>query len=103
MWGNRFMNVIVYNRSQHVYEVDYNKFDEVNVVSVDRPLHLIFLFHLWLTRLKIDTPLCSARRLDEVCNEVKEFLGHDIFADYYHEHVNYLRDGSIAEVLFAIF
>lgn len=46
--------------------------------------------------------MCSARRLDEVCNEVKEFLGHDIFADYYHEHLNYIRDGSITEVLFSI-
>lgn len=32
MWGNRFVNVIVYNRSQHVYEVDYDKFDEVSEV-----------------------------------------------------------------------
>lgn len=35
MWGNRFVNVIVYNRSQHVYEVDYDKFDEVNEVGFD--------------------------------------------------------------------
>lgn len=34
MWGNRFVNVIVYNRSSHVYEVDYNKFDEVTQVGV---------------------------------------------------------------------
>lgn len=49
--------------------------------------------------LKIDTPLCSARRLEEVCNDLKEFLNHDLSADYYNEHLNYIGDGSINEVL----
>lgn len=44
MWGNRFLNVIVYNRSQHVYEVDYNKFDEVSQVGVGSPTKLKFIF-----------------------------------------------------------
>lgn len=34
MWGNRFTNVTVYNRTSHVYEVDYNKFDEVREVGI---------------------------------------------------------------------
>lgn len=50
-------------------------------------------------RIKIDTPLCSARRLDEVYNEMKEFLNHEMSADYYNEHLNYIGDGSITEVV----
>ncbi|KAG4079530.1 hypothetical protein HA402_005227 [Bradysia odoriphaga] len=76
MWGNRFMNVIVYNRTSNVYEVDYSKFDEV---------------------CEIDTPLCSARRLDEVYSDLKDFLHHDLSADYYNEHLNYIGDGSTPE------
>lgn len=43
--------------------------------------------------------MCSARRLDEVCNEMKEYLNHDFSAEYYNEHLNDIGDGSITEVL----
>lgn len=42
--------------------------------------------------------MCSARRLQEVYNEVKHFLNHDMSGDYYNEHLNYIGDGSITEV-----
>lgn len=29
LWGHRFVNMVSYNRSEQVYEVDYDKFDEV--------------------------------------------------------------------------
>ncbi|KAJ6650043.1 ATP-sensitive inward rectifier potassium channel 8 [Pseudolycoriella hygida] len=76
MWGNRFVNTIVYNKSEHVYEVDYNKFDDV---------------------IQIDTPLCSARRLDDIRDELKEFLNHDLSSEYYNEHLNLVGDGSVTE------
>lgn len=58
-----------------------------------------FAFHFQ----KIDTPLCSARRLDEVYGDLKDYLHHDLsLVDYYNEHLNYIGDGSIAEVRFVV-
>lgn len=35
LWGRRFVNMISYNNSEQVYEVDYDKFDEVIEVCLD--------------------------------------------------------------------
>ncbi|XP_068631689.1 G protein-activated inward rectifier potassium channel 3 isoform X2 [Battus philenor] len=44
MWGHRFVPLVTYNRERQGYEVDYSKFDETT---------------------QVDTPLCSAKELDE--------------------------------------
>lgn len=44
MWGHRFVPLVTYNRDRQGYEVDYSKFDETT---------------------QVDTPLCSAKELDE--------------------------------------
>ncbi|XP_049869076.1 G protein-activated inward rectifier potassium channel 3-like isoform X2 [Pectinophora gossypiella] len=44
MWGHRFVPLVSYNRERQGYEVDYSKFDETH---------------------QVDTPLCSAKELDE--------------------------------------
>lgn len=33
-----------------------------------------------------------------MCNEVKEFLNHDLSADYHNEHLNYIGNDSNTEV-----
>ncbi len=60
--------------------------------------YILKTFFFQFPRSKIDTPLCSARRLDEVYNEVKEFLHHDFPTDYYNDHLNDIGDGSMTEV-----
>lgn len=35
MWGHRFVNMISYNSSEQVYEVDHDKFDEIIEVCPD--------------------------------------------------------------------
>ncbi|XP_061377318.1 G protein-activated inward rectifier potassium channel 3-like isoform X4 [Danaus plexippus] len=44
MWGHRFVPLVSYNRERQGYEVDYSKFEETS---------------------QVDTPLCSAKELDE--------------------------------------
>ncbi|CAG9786099.1 unnamed protein product [Diatraea saccharalis] len=44
MWGHRFVPLVTYNRERQGYEVDYSKFEETT---------------------QVDTPLCSAKELDE--------------------------------------
>lgn len=44
MWGHRFVPMVTYNRERQGYEVDYSKFDDTS---------------------QVDTPLCSAKELDE--------------------------------------
>ncbi|XP_063618371.1 G protein-activated inward rectifier potassium channel 3-like isoform X1 [Cydia splendana] len=44
MWGHRFAPLVTYNRERQGYEVDYSKFEET---------------------MQVDTPLCSAKELDE--------------------------------------
>ncbi|XP_053691945.1 ATP-sensitive inward rectifier potassium channel 11-like [Sabethes cyaneus] len=55
-WGHRFPNIIHYDRA-HEHYVAANE-----LMDVIEP---------------IDTPLCSARRLEEVLGEVQQFLEHD--------------------------
>lgn len=45
LWGQRFTNIIEYDRDSEEYVADYNRFDETVAVSM---------------------PLCSAKRLDEL-------------------------------------
>jgi potassium inwardly-rectifying channel subfamily J len=45
LWGHRFQSVVVYNKEQQGYEVDYSHFDRTDPV---------------------DTPLCSARQLKQI-------------------------------------
>lgn len=53
LWGHRFENMVYYNKKDDEYVADFDKFDATTTV---------------------DTPLCSAKRLDEVITEVNSFL-----------------------------
>ncbi|XP_021701200.1 ATP-sensitive inward rectifier potassium channel 11 isoform X2 [Aedes aegypti] len=55
-WGHRFQNIIMYDRA-HEHYVAHN--EHMDVLE------------------PVDTPLCSARRLEEVLKEVKQFMEHD--------------------------
>ncbi|XP_055543227.1 ATP-sensitive inward rectifier potassium channel 11-like isoform X2 [Wyeomyia smithii] len=55
-WGHRFPNIIHYDRMHEHYVAANEQMDVIEPV---------------------DTPLCSARRLEEVLNEVQQFLEHD--------------------------
>lgn len=55
-WGHRFQNIIMYDRA-HEHYVAHN--EHMDVLE------------------PVDTPLCSARRLEEVLQEVKQFMEHD--------------------------
>lgn len=70
MWGNRFVNMTHYNKTNEVYVADYDKFDET---------------------IQIDTPLCSARRLEEVMDEVQQYFANvDDLSEYDAEYLNYM-------------
>lgn len=70
MWGNRFVNMSHYNKTDDVYVADYDKFDET---------------------IQIDTPLCSARRLEEVMDEVQQYFANaDDLSEYDAEYLNYM-------------
>lgn len=53
MWGHRFENIVHYDRKNEIYVADFDKFDHT---------------------VAVDTPLCSAKRLNEVFIEVNDFL-----------------------------
>ncbi|XP_065081291.1 ATP-sensitive inward rectifier potassium channel 12-like [Ochlerotatus camptorhynchus] len=55
-WGHRFQNIILYDRA-HEHYVAHN--EHVDAIE------------------QVDTPLCSARRLEEVFQEVTQFMEHD--------------------------
>lgn len=55
-WGHRFQNIIMYDRAHEHYVAHNEHMDAIE---------------------QVDTPLCSARRLDEVLLEVTELLEHD--------------------------
>lgn len=52
MWGHRFMNIVSYDKNQEGYVVDFTRFDET---------------------IPIDTPLCSAKQLDEIYSQVHNY------------------------------
>ncbi|XP_037042544.1 ATP-sensitive inward rectifier potassium channel 1-like [Bradysia coprophila] len=66
LWGNRFVNIVSYNRSAQVYEVDYDRFDDV---------------------IEFDTPSLSARELNEA---VEESESDEVPSVYYNENLNYI-------------
>lgn len=71
MWGNRFVKMTHYNATDEVYVADYDKFDKT---------------------IQIDTPLCSARRLQEVMHDVQQqqYFGNvDDLSEYDAAHLNY--------------
>ncbi|XP_014090091.3 G protein-activated inward rectifier potassium channel 3 isoform X1 [Bactrocera oleae] len=45
LWGHRFDPVVLYNKERQAYEIDYGRFNETT---------------------QVDTPLCSARELNEI-------------------------------------
>lgn len=53
LWGYHFQNLISYDRQENCYQADYDRCDNL---------------------VQVDTPLCSARRLDEVLDECREFV-----------------------------
>ncbi|XP_062551427.1 ATP-sensitive inward rectifier potassium channel 11-like [Armigeres subalbatus] len=55
-WGHRFHNIIMYDRA-HEHYVAHN--EHMDVIE------------------PVDTPLCSARRMEEVLQEVEQFMEHD--------------------------
>lgn len=54
MWGHRFVPIVSYNRDRQRYEGDYGKFDET---------------------FQVDTPLCSAKDLEEFYTNQSESIG----------------------------
>lgn len=73
LWGHRFQNLTHYDRTQNTYIADFDRFDST---------------------VEVDTPLCSARRLDEVLDECRRFLnqnggdGDEASSMYDAEHLN---------------
>lgn len=52
MWGHRFQNMITYDYERHTYIAHYDRLDRL---------------------VPVDTPLCSAKKLEKVC---KDLFGH---------------------------
>lgn len=48
LWGHRFTPIVSYNKELQGFEIDYSKFNET---------------------YQIDTPLCSAKQLNDICNK----------------------------------
>ncbi|XP_073842328.1 inwardly rectifying potassium channel 2 isoform X1 [Musca autumnalis] len=57
LWGHRFDPVVVYNKDRQAYEIDYARFNETT---------------------QVDTPLCSARDLNEIYKIQEGFTTPDI-------------------------
>lgn len=72
-WGHRFQNLTHYDRKENTYVADFENFDET---------------------VEVDTPLCSARRLDEVLEDCQRFInqteGDDAVSTYDAEHLNFI-------------
>lgn len=49
MWGHRFENMVTYDYGKHMYIAHYDKLDSL---------------------VPVDTPLCSAKRLEKLCTEL---------------------------------
>lgn len=77
-WGHRFPNLTHYDRRESAYVADFANFDET---------------------LEVDTPLCSARRLDEVLEECQRFIRQteagDATSTYDAEHLNFVGTGIV--------
>ncbi|KAJ6650042.1 Inward rectifier potassium channel irk-1 [Pseudolycoriella hygida] len=65
LWGHRFVNMVSYKKSEEVYEVDHEKFDDV---------------------IEFETPSVSACELDAAIDESES----DIPSVYYNENLNYI-------------
>lgn len=72
-----------YDRSREVYVADSDRFDETEI---------------------IDTPLCSARRLEEVMDEVNQYFAEfaDDMSEYDAEHLNYMMTRVWISIFFLI-
>lgn len=55
-WGHRFTNVITYDRRHEIYVTHADLLDELN---------------------QVDTALCSARRLNEILDEIHDVLDQE--------------------------
>ncbi|XP_037824926.1 G protein-activated inward rectifier potassium channel 3 isoform X1 [Lucilia sericata] len=64
LWGHRFDPVVVYNKDRQAYEIDYARFNETT---------------------QVDTPLCSARDLNEIYKIQEGFTTPDICKEFPYE------------------
>uniref|UniRef100_A0A1B0EUJ5 Kir3 channel protein n=2 Tax=Lutzomyia longipalpis TaxID=7200 RepID=A0A1B0EUJ5_LUTLO len=71
LWGHKFLNLLTYSHERQAYVADYEKFDALT---------------------QIDTPLCSARRLEEIFTEVTTIMQHDMYSS--HSHFRRISEGS---------
>ncbi|XP_059620073.1 ATP-sensitive inward rectifier potassium channel 1 [Phlebotomus argentipes] len=71
LWGHKFDHLLTYSHESEAYVADYEKFDSLT---------------------QIDTPLCSARRLEEIFAEVTNMMHHDFYAS--HSHIRRISEGS---------
>uniref|UniRef100_A0A1B0DBG0 Uncharacterized protein n=2 Tax=Phlebotomus papatasi TaxID=29031 RepID=A0A1B0DBG0_PHLPP len=73
LWGHKFVHLLTYSHEKEAYVADYEKFDMIT---------------------QIDTPLCSARRLEEIFTEVANAMHHehDMFGS--HSHIRRISEGS---------
>lgn len=73
LWGHRFNNDIVgYDYESEVYVTNYEHFDETVEVNLKKPMKISGILFTSNIRFKVDTPLCSAKRLDEMISEINK-------------------------------
>lgn len=51
MWGHRFEQIVTFNKTKKCYEINYSRFNST---------------------IQVDTPLCSAKVLASVTNDIKQ-------------------------------
>lgn len=71
MWGRRFVNVNHYDDINGIYVADYDRFEHTEAV---------------------DTQPYSARQLDEILNDTRDFLSLQaaVVSDFDPEHLNFI-------------
>lgn len=77
VWGRRFVNINHYDDFNETYVADYSCFEQTEAV---------------------ETPPYSARQLDEILNDTREFLSLQaaVVSDFDPEHLNFIgADGMI--------
>lgn len=76
MWGNRFVNMLYYDKSQEVYRSDFDRFDELEVVSaflidILKILTKCYLIPSEFLEIEVEivgTTLCMGKKCDLYAN-----------------------------------
>lgn len=87
MWGHRFENIVNFHKPSDAYVADYDKFDNTYAVSGNflliqtSELEQKNTKNIFFFTFQVDTPLCSAKRLDEVVTEVNDYFESPEYVD----------------------